>query len=181
MFIKEAVPSSANFLPEPILPGKTGAIKVVFNTEGRQGSFYKTIHVRSNARNGNVELAIKGNVIAPQAPVQSTAVFFFPNGTTHDFGDIPEGPYAEYCFEFRNTGREPLIIQNVSSSCGCLVPGWPKDPIPPGKTGCIKATYGTQGRPGVFTKTLNVRSNATEQNLILTVKGRVLSAPDTLR
>jgi hypothetical protein len=48
---------------EPILPGKTGVIKVMYNTNSI-GSFNKSITVDSNAKNASVVLQIKGNVTA---------------------------------------------------------------------------------------------------------------------
>lgn len=47
---------------EPILPGKEGSIKVVYNTN-LVGNFNKSISVSSNAKNKEVVLNIKGNVI----------------------------------------------------------------------------------------------------------------------
>jgi len=46
---------------EPILPGKEGTIKVVYNTN-LVGSFNKSISVNSNAKNNEVVLNIKGTV-----------------------------------------------------------------------------------------------------------------------
>lgn len=48
---------------EPIPAGKTGSIKVKYDTN-RGGSFNKTISVYSNAVNSPVVLTIKGNVQA---------------------------------------------------------------------------------------------------------------------
>ena len=47
---------------EPIEPGKTGVIKVKYNTAGL-GAFNKSITVTSNAVNSRVVLRIKGKVI----------------------------------------------------------------------------------------------------------------------
>jgi hypothetical protein len=52
---------------EPILPGKSGVIKVKYDTN-RVGGIYKTVTVNSNAKSGNVVLTIKGNV--EQKPVE---------------------------------------------------------------------------------------------------------------
>lgn len=51
---------------EPILPGKSGEIKVKYDTQ-RIGGIYKTVTVNSNAKSGTVTLTIKGNV--EQKPV----------------------------------------------------------------------------------------------------------------
>lgn len=93
----------------------------------------------------------------------------------HDFGTIPEGPAADYEFKFKNTGKEPLILQTVNASCGCTTPSWSKEPVLPGKTGSIKASYATQSRPGGFTKSITVVSNAGTK--VLTIKGNVEPAP----
>ncbi len=94
-----------------------------------------------------------------------------------DFGTIPEGPSAEHVFLFKNTGKEPIVIQRVQPSCGCTAPDWSKEPIAPGKTGMVKATYGTQGRPGHFEKTMTVFTNAGVKTV--SFKGTVEQAPQT--
>jgi len=50
---------------EPVLPGKTGTIKVSYNTQ-IVGSFAKVVTVYSNAANPTVMLTIKGTVTAKQ-------------------------------------------------------------------------------------------------------------------
>ncbi len=104
--------------------------------------------------------------------------FAFTGEETHDFGTIKEGPVAEYVFEFKNTGKEPLIIQSASASCGCTTPEWPKEPILPGKKGKITVHYNTQGRPGPFTKTVFITSNAVsdKERYELYIKGTVTPA-----
>lgn len=47
---------------EPIMPGKTGFLKVVFNSEGRVGPAHKEIMVASNAYPGFPTLLLKGVV-----------------------------------------------------------------------------------------------------------------------
>src|ERR1700709_1007748 len=46
----------------PILPGDTGLIKVVFNTEGKRGHNHKTITVESNAYPSFPPLILTGEV-----------------------------------------------------------------------------------------------------------------------
>jgi hypothetical protein len=95
------------------------------------------------------------------------------------FGEIPEGPQVTHEFKFTNTGKEPLILNNVRASCGCTTPSWPKEPVLPGKEGTILVTYNTQGRPGVFSKTITISSNATEPNRVIDIKGEVVKADPT--
>jgi hypothetical protein len=96
---------------------------------------------------------------------------------SYDFGTVEEGPAAEHVFTFTNTGKGPLVIQRVQPSCGCTTPDWTKDPVAPGKTGMIKASYGTQGRPGPFEKTMTVFTNAGTK--MVSFKGNVEKAPES--
>lgn len=95
-----------------------------------------------------------------------------------DFGELPEGPKANTEFKFTNTGKEPLIISEAKGSCGCTVPVWPKEPIMPGKTGVIKVEYNTDKRPGPFTKTVTITTNAAESSKVLKIKGTVITEAD---
>ncbi|QHT69905.1 DUF1573 domain-containing protein [Rhodocytophaga rosea] len=95
--------------------------------------------------------------------------------TSHDFGQVKEGVQATQEFEFTNTGKSPLIISNVSASCGCTTPFWTKDPVLPGKKGKVTASYNSNGRPGMFNKSITVVSNAEPATLVLTIQGSVIS------
>ncbi|MFN6944811.1 MAG: DUF1573 domain-containing protein [Cytophagaceae bacterium] len=97
----------------------------------------------------------------------------------HDFGVIEEGVQATYEFEFVNRGTTPITITNVRPSCGCTTPEWTKDPVAPGATGKIKASYNSQGRPGVFNKSITVTSNASEGTQTLFIKGIVDKKEET--
>jgi len=127
---------------------------------------------------------IKSNVVAdPHAAPQAGAAaqnvdlnMKFKN-EEHSFGNVPEGPSVSYDFEFKNTGKEPIVLSNVQASCGCTTPTWPKEPIAPGKTSKITATFNTQGRPGGFTKTITVTSNVGTK--VLKITGTVEKAPDS--
>lgn len=103
------------------------------------------------------------------------AVLSFSN-KKHDFGTIQErAGNAVYSFELKNTGNAPLIIQRVSASCGCTTPEWTQTPIEPGKTGYVKASYNPVGRPGSFTKSITVYSNASNEVETLIITGNVNS------
>jgi hypothetical protein len=121
------------------------------------------------------DVAAASIAAAPAATQNPDAMKF--EAEVHDFGTLPEGPNAEYEFKFKNTGKEPIIIERAQPSCGCTTPSWSKDPVLPGKTGTIKASYGTQGRPNAFTKTITVYSNVGTK--VLTIKGNVEKAPET--
>ncbi len=96
----------------------------------------------------------------------------------HDFGKINEADgKVTTIFTFKNEGMEPLVLSNVRASCGCTTPKWPRQPIEPGQTGEITVTYNPNGRPGRFTKTVTITSNATEPTTRVTIKGEVIPKP----
>jgi len=98
--------------------------------------------------------------------------------TSHDFGKIKEQDgLATVTFTLKNTGNAPLVISRVQASCGCTTPTWTKEPILPGKTGSITASYNPAGRPGSFIKSISVFTNAGEDCKTLTIKGEVIPKP----
>jgi len=92
--------------------------------------------------------------------------------TVHDFGTIAYAGDGTCAFTFRNTGKQPLILTNVRSSCGCTVPQWPKEPFKRRKQGTITIKYNTH-IVGAFSKTIRVYSNASNSPVVLTIKGKV--------
>ena len=91
---------------------------------------------------------------------------------TVDYGEINKGADGLRVFEFTNTGKSPLIISDVRSSCGCTIPKKPEDPIMPGKTGEIQVKYDTN-RVGPSRKAITVISNADTPTKVLKIKGEV--------
>ena len=69
------------------------------------------------------------------------------DSTVKNLGKIKEGQVAEVSFRFRNAGEKPLIITNVTASCGCTVPEKPERPFLPGEEGVIRAKFDSRGRP----------------------------------
>ena len=97
--------------------------------------------------------------------------------TVHDYGTIPFGGDGVCIFKFTNTGKEPLILQQPQSSCGCTVPTWPKEPVLPGASSEIQVTYNTK-KAGPINKTVTVRSNAKTNTVVLRITGKVEPNPE---
>ena len=101
--------------------------------------------------------------------------------TEYNFGVFKEEAGRQtFDFIVTNTGKSPLIIQNVVASCGCTTPEWTRMPIPPGGKGKVTAIYDPVNRPGAFNKTLTVYSNATPKTNVLTIKGEVTPREKTV-
>ena len=94
----------------------------------------------------------------------------------HDFGDvlIAEGPVT-CLFTFTNIGSQPIVVHNVISSCGCTTPEWTREPVRPGATGTIQATFSNDQGPYPFEKTLTVYvgvgRSSLERPVILRLRG----------
>ena len=96
---------------------------------------------------------------------------------SHDFGTIKMGPPAEVTFKFKNNTTAPLVITDAHPSCGCTTPTWTKTPIMPGESGEVKASYGTEGRPGYFSKSVKVTfDNGSTTDLA--ISGTVATEPE---
>ncbi|MFD2571318.1 DUF1573 domain-containing protein [Spirosoma soli] len=93
---------------------------------------------------------------------------------THDFGKIEQGKPVTHVFEFKNTGTDPVIINDATASCGCTKPSFSREPVMPGKTGTISATFNAAAA-GQFTKTVTVTSNAEAGQAVLYLKGEVVA------
>lgn len=91
-----------------------------------------------------------------------------------DFGNISEkGGAATHEFVYTNVTGRPIKILSVQASCGCTTPDWSKEPVNPGKTGYIQASFNPDGRPGYFNKTLTVTTDADASPIVLQIKGQV--------
>lgn len=99
-----------------------------------------------------------------------------------DFGTIEWDANGLREFKFTNAGKSPLTITSVSGECGCTAttidgkPGWPQEPILPGKSGVIKVKYDTK-REGRFEKNVTVTSNSKYSTKKIRIKGEIKAKP----
>ena len=92
-----------------------------------------------------------------------------------DFGKVKQGVPATHEFVFTNKSKVPMVITNVSASCGCTTPDWTKDPIPPNGRGFVKATYNAAA-VGTFDKSVTVMANVENGVIQLRIHGEVVAA-----
>ncbi|WP_264524970.1 DUF1573 domain-containing protein [Flavobacterium sp. N502536] len=105
------------------------------------------------------------------AAVAASAVVW--KAETIDVGEIPQGTPKVIVYEFKNTGKTAVVITNVQGSCGCTATDYTKEPVLPGKSAKVTATYNAANKGG-FTKTVTVTTSAESTPKILTLKGTVI-------
>ncbi len=93
--------------------------------------------------------------------------------TAYDFGTVKEGTVVDHVFMFKNTGKAPVILSQVSASCGCTTPDYTREPILPGKEGEIKVSFNSQGQVGKQQKIVTISSNASNKVTTVQIKGTV--------
>ena len=125
---------------------------------------------------GKISTDLVTNPKSASQPSDKQPVITFEK-TEHDFGTILQGERVTYTFHFTNTGNVPLLISSVNSSCGCTVGDFSRDPIAPGKSGTIKATYDSKGHHGFQSRTLTVVTNTNPNKTVLRLKANV-KTPD---
>ncbi len=93
--------------------------------------------------------------------------------TLHTFGTIHEKEIVQYDFVFTNNGKTPLIINSATGSCGCTIPSYPHDPVPPGKTDTMKVTFNSAGKAGHQEKAITIHTNTIRGTHMLYIKADI--------
>ena len=63
--------------------------------------------------------------ILKKPPVAKIAYMTFDK-TEHDFFNLKKDQADSVYFVYRNTSKNPLKIEDISSRCGCTIPIWSK-------------------------------------------------------
>ena len=148
-----------------------GACKQDNKTEVGEAGMNQAATQASDAANPTVDnpnVASETAAPNPDAPVMTFAE------TEYDFGSVATGAVVKHTFEFTNTGKTPLLIDNAQASCGCTVPQWPKEPVAPGAKGKIDVEFNSAGKMGVQNKTVTITANTQPNTTVVTIKGTVL-------
>lgn len=152
-------------------------------TGGNEVSYEKTaIDKKANsnaAANGKADINFEDNYnneaqvvetdLGPKTNIKFTEM-------EHDFGTIEQDSRNPKTFTFTNTGENPLIISDAKGSCGCTVPKYPREPIPPGGTGEIEVVYSPGKQKNQQTKTVTITANTEPATTVLRITANVNAA-----
>lgn len=150
---------------EPIAPGDTGSVVVLYHTAGRPGSFRKTVTVTTDGEPAVSELVISGVVrpkpMTPEEAYPDTlgnglriATRYLNLGEVSPFRGVTEAEYDVY-----NSGKAPLSLKAAK------LPKWMKmslkpEQVAPGQTGKMTIRYSGKARKdfGYVTDILEVQT-----------------------
>ena len=91
-----------------------------------------------------------------------------------DFGKMKAGDVVKHNFNFTNTGSNPLVISEAHGSCGCTIPSYPKEPIPPGGKAAIEVQFNSSGKAGMQNKTVTITANTVPPQSTINIQANVM-------
>lgn len=164
----------------PVLPGKSGSIRAVYNSAGRPGVFAKTVTVTSNATEGSKVLSLKGTVLTKEeikatlTPAQLAASprLVLERGA-YDFGRIEAGQQPVARLGIKNTGPKNLVLSTISSPCYCV--GYRGAPpiLKPGQSAVVELVFAPRTL-GSTSEEVKLASNDLNGDAKLTLKANVV-------
>lgn len=117
-----------------------------------------------------------GNIVGTTNADPSTLGAFQFTEMEFDFGTINEGKVVEKIFNFTNNGQAPLVISNITATCGCTSPEWTKTPVQPGEKGFVKVVFDSKAKSGAQNPTVTIQANTNPSVTKLSLKGTVTSS-----
>lgn len=93
---------------------------------------------------------------------------------TFNLDTVKTNSTTQKSFKYVNTGKIPLIIKDIKSSCGCTVVSFSQKPVMPEKSNKIKFSYTAPKKAVTINKYLIVLTNTYERNYMLRIKGVVV-------
>ena len=96
--------------------------------------------------------------------------------TELELGIVHKTPSVHtYWIEVKNTGKGPLTIKDVRTSCFCTTVEWDKSPLQPRKTSKLKVVLDTsEMEPSeLFVREIYIKSDADNPDVNVTMSGSI--------
>ena len=113
---------------------------------------------------------IQGEEAKPDNEKQVTQTEVNVDKTIVSLGHFDWEEKQKASFVLVNRGKNLLVIQDVSTSCGCTEVTYSKEPVQPGDSISLNVTYKAE-HPGSFNKTITVYCNAKSSPIVLRITG----------
>ncbi|MBN2893899.1 MAG: DUF1573 domain-containing protein [Bacteroidales bacterium] len=172
---------TVNVYPEILQPGETGIIEFIYDAskvnswDYVRANVYLTINgKRETSKRLQVSAVIKEKYTEEQLLHPPKIEF---EEMSFSFDTINEGDVIVHEFNFTNTGESDLVIRKTQTSCGCTAVSLSNEPIKPGQTSTIKATFNSSHKRNAQTKTITVITNSPDekyQKIVLRITGYVI-------
>lgn len=150
---KNHFPSNGNF--QTFLLDRTNKVVVIGNPI--HNIAIKELYIKQITRGGSPV----GNSMQTTASVSEPEI---------NLGIFPVSTTKRAVFTLVNTGDQPLVILDTSTTCGCAAVSFDKEPASPGSS--VKVTIDmTPKATGFFDETITVKCN-TEKQMKLKIRGQ---------
>lgn len=91
-------------------------------------------------------------------------------------GEVRLGTTRHVSLRATNTSKQPLVLMEVTTACGCTKVEWPKKPIPPHDSAELRIAF-TAEQEGAFFKKIAVRHSAAKHPVSFLIEGIVTNLP----
>ncbi len=183
--IQEGKDYSITVTPDTTLTPSFAALTIQVEVKGQKRSVIAYAQVKGTPAAGNsVAPVTAGMPIVPEVKETPAAGKSIARaGLKWDRDRVEIRPdvmdaSAEAKFGFVNASTEPVTIESVQPSFGCIVGGLRKTTFEPGERSEIGARLSFAGRSGVQTGTVVVRIQGQQEPVVLTL---VVSIPEILK
>ncbi len=148
-----------------IPPGKTGEIKITFNSTNFSGKIHKSVTINSNAADApQTTIEFEGNVIQELAVTPQQ--FWFQNA------EVGRASYAK--ISITNNSTEPISLTSYESRCQGFTLILPKHPVKPGETVELTAELKAKSATQVLNDGVSIKtSSKNEPNVFVRIFGAV--------
>jgi len=87
----------------------------------------------------------------------------------YDFGEVKNGDTVYHTFNFINKGSAPLVIYDISTSCGCTVANWTNKPVLPKQRGSVRIQFSKLNDLGLRKKIIVIKANTKDPYTVLKI------------
>ncbi len=86
---------------------------------------------------------------------------------------MEKGSKDSIFFVYKNTGKEPLKIESISSSCRCTIPFWSREKLMPNKKDSLLIKFDSKfnNKEGYFYNEIYMISNSKNSPDVLRIQG----------
>jgi hypothetical protein len=87
-----------------------------------------------------------------------------------EFQCTPEDKSVDARFPFTNTGKQPVTVTSIKTSCGCTTARLEKKVYAPGESGEVGVTYSFRGQTGALRKLVTVKTDDRAEPTVLDIR-----------